>query len=224
MEILDYRMTGTNDAHRPPLRSAQSAAHPWFCPGHDGRAGAGHWREYRDFRLAGFGAAGNAPGIAAPERLVVFSRTGEGLGFGRFSYPDYCDYRDRAQSFSGLMAYRHTDFSLGGVDEPEQLRGAVVSNNYFSVLGAGAFFGPGTQHAVVLSHRLWQRRFRGDPGLVGQAIRLNGRPYTVAGIAPRPSAARSLTIPWKCGRRSIWMPPRRGRTRSRIRTKGRTRF
>jgi hypothetical protein len=73
--------------------------------------------------------AGNAPGIAAPERLVVFSRTGEGLGYGRFSYPDYCDYRDRAQSFSGLMAYQHTDFSLGGVDEPEQLRGAVVSNN-----------------------------------------------------------------------------------------------
>jgi predicted permease len=145
--------------------------------------------------------AGNAPGIAAPERLVVFSRTGEGLGFGHFSYPDYCDYRDRSQSFSGLMAYQHTDFSLGGVDEPEQLRGAAVSNNYFSVLGAGAFFGPGTQHAVVVSHRLWQRRFRGDPGLVGKAIRLNGRPYTVAGIAPAAFRGTELDEPL-----DVWTP------------------
>ena len=145
--------------------------------------------------------AGSAPGIAAPEQLVVFSRTGEGLGYGRFSYPDYCDYRDRAQSFSGLMAYQHTDFSLGGVDEPERLRGAVVSNNYFSVLGAGAFFGPGTQHAVVVSHRLWQRRFRGDPGLLGKAIRLNGRLYTVAGIAPAAFRGTELDEPL-----DVWTP------------------
>ena len=143
----------------------------------------------------------SAPGIARPEQLVVLSRGSDGFGFDAFSFPDYCDYRDLNKAFSGLMAYAHTTFSLSEGDEPEELQGVVVSINYFSVLGVGTTFGTASERIVVVSHRLWQRRFRGDPALVGKAIRLNGRSFTVAGIAPETFRGTELAEPL-----DIWAP------------------
>jgi len=63
-----------------------------------------------------------------------------------------------------------------------------VSGNYFSILGVNMALGrPIRQEedrVVVLSHKLWQRRFGADPGLLGRAVVLNGQPYTVVGVAP----------------------------------------
>jgi predicted permease len=142
-----------------------------------------------------------ATGIAAPGQLVVFSRDKGGFGFRGFSYPDYCDYGDLNKAFSGLLAYANTDFSLNQGDEPERIKGAVVSNNYFAVLGAGAFFSPESRHTAVVSYSLWQRRFRGDPALAGKAIRLNGRPFTVVGIAPKRFRGTELASPL-----DVWVP------------------
>jgi predicted permease len=142
-----------------------------------------------------------APGITRPEQLVVLSRRPDGFGFDGFSFPDYCDYQNLNKAFSGLMAYAHTTFSLSEGDEPEELEGAVVSINYFSVLGVGTTFGPGSERTVVVSHRLWQRRFGGDPALVGKAIRLNGRSFTVAGIAPETFRGTELAEPL-----DVWAP------------------
>lgn len=111
-----------------------------------------------------------------------------------FSVPDFRDLQKACQN--GEVPFDVASFSLTTVnlvegDRPERLWVSLVSGNFFEVLrvpaAAGRTFTPdegSAPHPVaVLSHRLWQRRFRGDPGLVGRAIRLNGAPYTVVGVA-----------------------------------------
>ena len=117
-----------------------------------------------------------------------------GDGPGVTSYMDYVDFRDQNQVFSGLAAFkpRLMDLASGGVTE--RVDGMMVTGNYFSVLGvapaAGRFFRPeedrvpGAHAVVVLSHGLWQSRFGGDRGAVGDAVWLNGREFTVIGVAP----------------------------------------
>src|SRR5262245_46201782 len=111
------------------------------------------------------------------------------------SYPNYLDYRDRNDVFSGLAAYTFplpVGFSTGGPSERGQVE--LVTGNYFDVLGvrpaAGRFFGPDDDRArggapvIVLAFELWQRRFGGATDLVGRALTINGLPFTVRGIAP----------------------------------------
>jgi predicted permease len=111
-----------------------------------------------------------------------------------FSYPDYVDLRERSESFSGLLAY-HDDFvSLTGTGKPERVYGALISANYFEVLGVRPILGsgflpaeeekPGRTPSVIISHGLWQRRFGGDPLIVGKPIQLNRQLCTVVGVAP----------------------------------------
>jgi len=101
------------------------------------------------------------------------------------------DWRTRAKSFSGIGFF--SDFpsavSLGGGREPGQVALAQVSGNLFDVLGASPLHGRTFREdetyesgLVVLSHGLWQRQFGGDPALVGQSIRLDGRAYQVLGV------------------------------------------
>src|SRR5262249_5860572 len=97
--------------------------------------------------------------------------------------------------FSGLAASNINIFNLlDGEGHPERVFGSLVSGNFFDVLGVRAALGrtfapdedrtPGTRPVVVISHRLWQRRFAADPALVGKTIRLNKRDFTVIGVAP----------------------------------------
>ncbi|MFL5578190.1 MAG: ABC transporter permease [Gemmatimonadaceae bacterium] len=131
-----------------------------------------------------------------PDRLVMvwgrypdFGRTGTSL-------PDFTDWRaGTTGSFAEMAAWHGTLFNLTGQGEPEQLRADRVSANFFPALGVrpalGRGFLPeeekvgGDDDVVVLSHALWQRRFAGDPRVVGQSIDLSGRKYTVVGVAPR---------------------------------------
>src|SRR6266550_8737722 len=112
-----------------------------------------------------------------------------------FSFPDYSYFRDHTQVFSDLIAQQDEKFLLGeknpGVD-PEEIIGSFVSDNYFSMLGGntrvGHFFtseanlGNGQDAVVVLTHNFWQRRFAGDPQILGRSIQLNGKPFTVIGV------------------------------------------
>jgi predicted permease len=114
--------------------------------------------------------------------------------FRDISYPNYLDVRDQNRVFSGLTAFRwlRTTMSSDGGD-PEIVRGELVSGNYFEVLGIEPSLGrtlrredegaPGTSPVVVLSHGLWQRRFGGDPGIVGKTLLLNNHAFTVVGVA-----------------------------------------
>jgi putative ABC transport system permease protein len=109
------------------------------------------------------------------------------------SAPEYLDLEKEFQSGTGLAAFNYQTFNLGGGDIPERISGAVVSPSLFPLLGVkpikGRTFareeqGEGHDDVVVISERLWNRRFSADPVLIGKSLLLNGRSYTVIGIMP----------------------------------------
>jgi predicted permease len=124
-----------------------------------------------------------------------------------FSYPDYVDLRDGAQSFSGLLAYSVTVASFAtDRDQPPQTKlGLVVSGNFFDVLelqpALGRFFlpdedrVPGRDAVIVLAHETWVDLFGSDPGVVGQQMRLAGIDFTIIGIAPASFDGMHLALP-----------------------------
>jgi putative ABC transport system permease protein len=132
------------------------------------------------------------------ERLVMVWGTDapRGQDETRVSYPDFQDWRETASSFEDLGAFwtlPNTDVNLTGGDEPERVPVARVTAGYFEILGVrfahGRGFRPeenvaGNHRVAVLSYALWQRRFAGDPSLVGRSVQVNGFPYTVVGILP----------------------------------------
>jgi putative ABC transport system permease protein len=106
---------------------------------------------------------------------------------------DYIDWRRDAGSFDSMAAYFGRGFNLRAADEAERVRGADVSVDFFRVLrmapARGRGFTPqdeGTSpgRVAVVGHGLWQRRFGGDPGLVGRPVVLNSESFTIVGIAP----------------------------------------
>jgi hypothetical protein len=111
------------------------------------------------------------------------------------------DIRDRNQVFEGMAAAGFIGLGVSdGQGEPEQVFGQIVTDNYFSLLGppmaagrgftAGTDQSPGAAPEAVLSYGLWQRRFGGDPCMVGRTINLNGHAYTVIGVTERSEARR----------------------------------
>ncbi len=135
--------------------------------------------------------------LADAERLVeVQKHSSEGRGNSfAVSYPDYEFYRAHADTLVGLLCWGEAPLSLTTGAESEQAYGMVVSGNYFDVLGVrpahGRFFlpaednTPGAQPVAVVSYGLWQRRFGGDPNVVGRNVALNGQPFTIVGVAPQ---------------------------------------
>jgi len=130
-----------------------------------------------------------------PEQLVMVWEDASRHGYPRDTptAANYIDWRDQNSVFSGMAAISDNNFNLTGIGDPERLKGRSVSANLFPVLGVDPQLGrvftaaedqPGAQKVVLLSHRLWQRRFGGDPAMVGKTLRLNDEPYTVAGVMP----------------------------------------
>jgi predicted permease len=108
-----------------------------------------------------------------------------------FSWPLYNDLREQAKSFSAVAAYFPlAPASVGGDGEPERVFGETVTTNFFDVaqlrmtVGRGFFSSEDKEPVVVLSAALWQRRFHGDPAIVGKTATLSGHIFTVVGIAP----------------------------------------
>ncbi|HEX7185448.1 MAG TPA: ABC transporter permease [Thermoanaerobaculia bacterium] len=129
-----------------------------------------------------------------PDRLVrVFPQSnGEE---GTFSYPNFRDWRAQSRTVTQAASAHAGSINLTGEGgEPERLIGMWVNAEFFSILGvrplAGRWFAagedrPGGPAVVVISEELWERRYGRDPGLVGRAISLGGRPYTVIGVVDR---------------------------------------
>ncbi|HEX6966795.1 MAG TPA: ABC transporter permease [Gemmatimonadaceae bacterium] len=152
--------------------------------------------------------------VSHPEQLVLVNEQRVGaaswwLGQEQVPYDRFLAYREGTREiFSGLSAQRQVSFSLRFGNEPATaVTGAIVSGNYFDVLGlrpaVGRFFSADDEPAVVLSHRLWQSRFSGDRGVVGQTIYLNSRPYVIAGVAP--GGFRGTTA---LATHELWVPAR----------------
>jgi len=144
--------------------------------------------------------------IPDPDGLMkLFSRT-QGDRGNEFSFPEYLDLRQQAASFSGLAAYSRHGAILRVADESELLFANVISENYFSVLGVRpelgrTVFSDSSEPAVVISYSLWQRRFGGDPAIVGKKIQLTYTDMAVVGVAPRDF--RGLEKFLSC---EVWIP------------------
>ena len=137
------------------------------------------------------------PGYREPDRLVTISQFAPKL---LKSYPAlpvnigiYLEWRKQLTSFASLGIARGGDFNMTGSGDPEQLRGAVVSANLFTVLGVEPRLGrnfldsedpAGHDRVAILADSLWRRRFASDPGIVGRKILLEGIPYEVVGVLP----------------------------------------
>ncbi|MEY2576461.1 MAG: hypothetical protein QOF80_1948 [Verrucomicrobiota bacterium] len=131
----------------------------------------------------------------APQNLVLLFEkfSGQGLDQIPVSAPEYLDWEKQTRSYERIAAFNFADFNLTGGDTPERIQGAVVTPSLFQLLGVSpikgrAFndreFGEGNDGVVVISERLWRRRFNSDPQVVGTQVSINGRSVTVIGIMP----------------------------------------
>jgi predicted permease len=140
-----------------------------------------------------------------PERLVNLignvdrgarsTASGQAIERRGASYPDFVDWRAQAtQSFEDLAAVDSQMLTLSGIDEPERLEAEFVSASYFPLLRATVAIGrtfrddedlvSKPSSVIVLSDRLWKRRFGADPRVLGRSVTLSGRPFTVVGVMP----------------------------------------
>jgi len=131
----------------------------------------------------------------APQQLVLLLQHFKSQNLERIpvSPPEFVDYKTRAHSFEALGAFEYINFNLAGEDKSERISGATVTGGVFPLLGVspikGRFFEAeecalGRDDVVIISGRLWQRRFNSDPQIIGTKLLLNGKSFTVVGVMP----------------------------------------
>jgi predicted permease len=129
------------------------------------------------------------------KELVVVAKKSRNVDFPlNLSYPDFQDYRQLKTVFSDLIIYTPSPVNFGAEGRPERAWVELVSGNYFSALGLeavrGRTFTPeegwvvGKDPLIVLGYKYWQRRFGGDPSVIGRAVQVNNHPFTIIGVAP----------------------------------------
>src|SRR5215213_9275425 len=156
--------------------------------------------------------------VKDPDRLMTFWHSAPAKGLKHLDLNDalFAYYRDRTRTFESLAAHETSSFAITGNGEPEVVPGAIVTFNYFDVLGRELLHGrtftpqedtPGNNHVALLSYALWQRRFGGNPNIVGQSINLDHEPTTVVGIMPAdfdfPDPAERAN---SSGHMQLWVP------------------
>ena len=149
-----------------------------------------------------------------PDNLVMVYehfRASVGNDFNVVSPGDYRDWREKTHAFQDMAAWRPYGFNLTGEHSelPEVVQAASGSSNLFSVLGVPMALGrsftqdedkPEAPHVVLLTWSLFQRRFAGNPSILGKQIRLDTNAYTVIGVLPRwfdyPTQQVQLWVPY----------------------------
>lgn len=126
------------------------------------------------------------------ERLVRIGETHANYT-GNFTYASFLDLGDETESLGNIAAARFWSDNLTDRGEPEQVSIMLVSANFFPALGVQPLLGraflpeedtPGRDNVVVISHQLWQRRYGGDPNLIGKVITVGANQRTVIGVMP----------------------------------------
>src|SRR5687767_8951184 len=146
-----------------------------------------------------------------PGRIVRLSSTNPAQSLTRvgFSYPRYLEVQQRQHVFSDLALSAGNAFTLTGRGDPEQLVGLHASASLLPTLGLEPQLGrnfsadedrPGGEPVALISHRTWQERFQRQPSILGQALTLNGAPYTIIGVLPE--AASSFPL----DQIEVWVP------------------
>lgn len=144
--------------------------------------------------------------FTSPATLVQFSAIGDGNGRRlNFSAPELADWQEQLAGGATIAQFATSQFTMMGRGDAEAIRGAVVSERFFTLLDAPFTVGRPLQPQddrtprVVLSDALWRRRFGARPDAVGGTVTLDGRPYEIVGVAPVgfrfPSAAIDVWTP-----------------------------
>jgi putative ABC transport system permease protein len=150
--------------------------------------------------------------FADAERLVVLhsSRPSQGMGRIPLSYLNFVDVRQRAQSFEQMAGWMAVETAIDGRGGPEQVQAVLATAHLFQTLGVrpilGRTFLPaeeqrGARPVALISHGLWQRRFSGDPSIVGSSLTVDGRAHEIIGVLP--AGFRFATFPHES---EVWMP------------------
>ncbi|HSE98930.1 MAG TPA: ABC transporter permease [Blastocatellia bacterium] len=150
-----------------------------------------------------------------PDRIVLVTETGAS-GDERWAAPaDFIDWAEQNQVFESIGAMRWWSANLTGAGEPERVQGALISVGLFDVFGVRPALGrtfiedegrEGRDSVVLLSHALWQRRFGGDPDIVGKSVSLNGASLTVIGVMPADFKLPLLAINQSPSQTELWTP------------------
>jgi predicted permease len=157
-----------------------------------------------------------------PEELVQINQVNPVTGWDmdRFSFPQYEDWKARSRAFTDIGAYAYGSSNVTGPEGPERIQYSRVTANLFPVLGVAPVVGrnfmpaegqPGGELVVLVSEALWQRRYGGDPSLVGRPITMDGVQRTVVGIMPA-----QFNFPF--GSAKMWLPIREGASAPRDRS------
>lgn len=147
-----------------------------------------------------------SPPYKDPDRLVSVVKVAP-AGEEPVLDTDFLEWRNQSQTLSPIVAYIPRGFTLTDKAQSERIDSALVSADFFPLLGVGPILGramlpeeghSGRNHVVVISHNLWQRKYGGDPSLIGKAMMLDQEKYTVIGIMPP-----DFQFPKEC---DVWAP------------------
>lgn len=151
------------------------------------------------------------PGVAQSNRMVVLCSARGPNTWETASLPDIRDYRKLTNIFAGIIGSQITPACLTVDGRPEWIYGQIATANFFDVLGVKALLGrtfvaeedqrPGGAPVLVLSEGYWQRRFGGDPSVIGRTVDLNRQPFTIIGVVP--GAFRGTMSALRC---DYWAP------------------
>jgi putative ABC transport system permease protein len=151
-----------------------------------------------------------------PDRLVQIYERSARIKQLSVSHPNFLDWERVNRSFTEIAAYRGESLNFTGTGQPENIPGAVVTANFFSVLGVkplqGRTFSPdedrqGANPVAMVSEGFWKRRFGSDTAVLGSSLVLDGQTFTVVGIVPPDCHLldpAEIIIPiWQWGRRKL---------------------
>ena len=144
-----------------------------------------------------------------PDRIVIVNESDANQPSISVSFPDYVDWRKENRVFEQIAVARRESFNLSGIAgrEPEQISGAIVTTNFFKVIGLSPQIGRvfteeedrvGGPQLAVISDKLWQRVFQRDPNALGRTLTFGNQPYTVIGVMP-PQMFSPRTV-------DVWFP------------------
>jgi putative ABC transport system permease protein len=132
--------------------------------------------------------------VKQPEQLVLLRRVDGRATLTPFAYSAYKLFRDQNEVLSGALAYYPLRLTVSEDNHSEPVAGQLVSGNYYATLGVNAALGrtilpdddrmPGEAPVCVISYNYWQRRFAGDPAVIGKTIHLSGATFTIIGVTP----------------------------------------
>jgi putative ABC transport system permease protein len=138
---------------------------------------------------------------------VMEIRTGLTEDWSGVAPANFLDWKRQCRSFERLAGYAWSEVNLTGEGDPEKLSATLVTTDFFPLLGVEPLLGryflvgedqAGREQVVVLSRGLWERRFGGDPSVVGRTVKIDGRSCTIAGVMPK-----QFVFPMAA---ELWMP------------------